>query len=181
MEPTEQPESFQAQAAAWPPLHTHYVYAAKFLCGELRQTDREGPVQPGRYSTAINVHNPHHIPVVLRKKAILLYDGEHPEKAKERPLPPVKQECPVVRELRPDYGLEIDCPDIRDVLLRDAAGNPGPQAPVFIKGWVVIETMTIQPLDVVAVYTTESVTGEPTTPAIAIERVPGTRTLVWGF
>ena len=183
METFEHPQPPEGQAApGWPTLHTHYVYAAKFLCGELRQIDREGPVQPGRYSTAINVHNPHHIPVVFRKKAVLLYNGEHPEQAKERPLPPTQRECPAVRELGPDYGLEIDCPDIRDVLLRDASGKPGPQAPVFIKGWVVIETMTTISLDIVAVYTTESITGQAAAPpSIAIERVPGTRTLTWGF
>ena len=38
----------------------HWVYAAKFLCGELKPTEpeREGPAETGRYATAINVHNP---------------------------------------------------------------------------------------------------------------------------
>ena len=172
-------EQQHGAAPPWP-LRAHHVYAAKFLCGELEQTDKEGPVQPGRYSTAVNVHNPHHVAVGFRKKAVLLYDGRHPEHAKEHPLPPAHSEWPLIIQLEPDYGLEIDCPDIREVLLRDASGKPGPQAPIFIKGWVVIETLSSLPLDVVAVYTTEAVAGGPGGPAIAIERVPGTETLAFG-
>src|SRR5437867_10902769 len=52
----------------------------------------EGPVEPGSYSTAINVPNPHWHPVVIRKKAILLFDGSHPAEAVERPVPPVHRE-----------------------------------------------------------------------------------------
>jgi N-acetylmuramoyl-L-alanine amidase len=128
------------------PRPFHYVYAAKFLCGDLRPSEREDPVNPGSYATAINVHNPHAHPVPIRKKAILLYRAESPEEAVEQPTPPAR---PVVVELAEDFGLEIDCKDIRQVLLRD-----GPRAPEFIKGWVVVETLTDMPLEVVAVYTT---------------------------
>ena len=77
------------------------------------------PVEAGRYATAINVHNPSPRPVVFRKKAVLLFDGSHPEDALERPMPPRR---PVTRKLGPDFGLEIDCRDIREVLLRDVGG-----------------------------------------------------------
>ncbi len=68
----------------------HWVYAAKFLCGELKPSDpqREGPAETGRYATAINVHNPGRRPVAFRKKAVLLFDGSHPDDALERPIPP---------------------------------------------------------------------------------------------
>ena len=58
----------------------HWVYAAKFLCGELKPTEpeREGPAEAGRYATAINVHNPGRRPIAFRKKAVLLFDGSHP-------------------------------------------------------------------------------------------------------
>jgi hypothetical protein len=168
----------------WPPWPQpfHYVYAAKFLCGDLKASGAEGPVEPGSYATAINVHNPHPHPVAIRKKAILLYDGERPDEAVERPTPPVRGEQTVVQELGPDWGLEIDCPDIRNVLLRDAAGQPGPRAPVFIKGWVVVETLADVPLDVVAVYTAGPLErGVPAAPSIATDRVPGARTVLPGF
>ena len=153
----------------------HWVYAAKFLCGEIKpdEPEREGPAEPGRYATAINVHNPGPRPIAFRKKAVLLFDGSHPDDALERPIPPRR---PVARKLGPDLGLEIDCRDIREVLLRDPAGGPGPKAPIFIKGWVVIETVADTPLDVVAVYTSQAF-GPPETqaPSIAVDRVTGNR------
>ena len=116
-----------AAVPGWPwPRFFRYVYAAKFLCGELKRTAAaapEGPVEPGSYATAINLHNPHGYPVGIRKKAILLYDGSHPEEAVERPVPPVHPQSPVMKELGPDYGLEIDCRDIREVLLSPAPGT----------------------------------------------------------
>jgi hypothetical protein len=173
--------------APWPwPRFFRYVYAAKFLCGELKRPAaavQEGPVAPGSYATAINVHNPHGYPVGIRKKAILLYDGSHPEEAVERPIPPVHPQCPVLKELGPDYGLEIDCRDIREVLLAPAPGTTGPKAPTFIKGWVVVETLVDAPLDVVAVYTVAPIApkNEPQPVSIDTERVPGTRILLPGF
>ena len=153
----------------------HWVYAAKFLCGEIKpaEPEREGPAEPGRYATAINVHNPGGRPIAFRKKAVLLFDGSHPDDALERPIPPRR---PVARKLGPDFGLEIDCRDIRELLLRDPAGGPGPKAPIFIKGWVVIETVADTPLDVVAVYTSQAF-GPPETqaPPIAVDRVTGNR------
>jgi hypothetical protein len=170
-------------AAAFPwPRYFRHVYAAKFLCGDLKRMDVEGPVAPGSYATAINVHNPHFHPVLVRKKAILLFDASHPEAAVERPTPPVHRERPVLKELGPDWGLEIDCRDIRELLLEAVAGQPGPQAPTFIKGWVVIETLSDSPLDVVAVYTVEPIGSKGSQPvSITIDRVPGRRLLFPGF
>ncbi len=174
----------QQQAALQWPFFFRYVYAAKFLCGELKPMDVEGPVTPGRYATAINVHNPHGHPVAIRKKAILLYNAEHPEQAVERPIPPVHGERTVIKELGPDWGLEIDCRDIRELLLKDASGQTGPPAPVFIKGWVVVETLADTSIDVVAVYTAgplEAAGAARTSPSIETERIPGTRTFLPGF
>jgi hypothetical protein len=180
MAATEQPAAPPPQFP-WP-LFFRYVYAAKFLCGELKRAGPEGPVEPGSYSTAINVHNPHAHSVGIRKKAILLYDGRHPEEAVERPTPPVRRECPVIKELGPDWGLEIDCRDIREVLLTTAAGEVGPPAPIFIKGWVVIETLSDAPLDVVAVYTVAPLGTKGQQPvSIATDRIPGNRVFLPGF
>jgi hypothetical protein len=171
-----------AAAFPWTHFYFRHVYAAKFLCGDLKRMPIEGPVEPGSYSTAINVHNPHWHPVVIRKKAILLFDGSHPEEAVERPVPPVRRERPVMKELGPDWGLEIDCRDIRELLLEVVPGQPGPKAPTFIKGWVVIETLSDSPLDVVAVYTVEPLGAKGSQPvSITMDRVPGQRLLLPGF
>jgi hypothetical protein len=154
------------------------VYSAKFLCGEFDKTPGpvagpeirgEGPVKPGNYQTAINVHNPNRIPVLIHKKAVLLFSGSEPLASPapgdfEVPHPPG---MPVTAILPPDWGLEIDCADIRQVLL---GAPPAPGAPLpFIKGWVILEVVHVPvdvpvsfeidtrdlPLDVVAAYTAQ--------------------------
>jgi len=150
------PSAFQGQAegaAFVGPGRVLLVYAAKFLCGRLPEHDPnvEAPVGPGSYTTAINVHNPNHRTVRITKKAVLLFPGSRkPEQPREpwRPEPPVE---PI--ELGPDYGVEIDCRDIREVLL---SGVPL-LAPAFIKGWVVLECEA--PLDVDVVYTAQGLGG----------------------
>jgi hypothetical protein len=150
-----------------------FVYATKFVCGLFRpeqpQPAEEGPVEPGSYATAINIHNPHSKVVTIVKKAVLLFDGTERDRDVEIPKPPHKART---AELGPDWGMEIDCRDIRDVLLSEQAGTPGPRAPAFIKGWVVIESP--DPLDVVAVYTVRTL-GEPGGVSIATDRVTATR------
>jgi hypothetical protein len=69
--------------------------------------------------------------------------------------------------LEPDFGFEIDCADIREVLL----GLP-PVPPTFVKGWVVIESPYGEPIDVVAVYTVTSREGDV---SITTDRVLGTQ------
>jgi len=138
------------------------VYAAKFICGVWSEPSPavEGPVEPGSYATAINVHNPNPSEgVSFAKKAVLLFSANEKEEGFEVPKPPSgRREA----NLGPDYGMEIDARDIRQELL---SGQPVP-APLFIKGWVVIESPL--PLDVVAVYTVRAPNGEV---SIAIDRV----------
>ena len=141
---------------------TTFVYAAKFICGsmpELPQPTEEGPVEPGSYATAINVHNPNAEGVVFIKKAVLLFTQTEKEEGFEIPKEPSgRREA----QLGPDWGMEIDGRDIRQELLSGQA----PPAPVFIKGWVVIESQL--PLDVVAVYTVRAPSGGV---SIATDRV----------
>ena len=119
------------------------VYSAKFLCGEMgggaAGNVLEGPVKPGNYLTAINVHNPNGNVVILRKKALLLFNaGQVPPAGPEARFGP----GPLITvDLPPDWGFEIDCSDIRKVLL---ANTPVPP-PVFIKGFVVIEVASQGP------------------------------------
>jgi hypothetical protein len=118
------PWSKNKQRKQQPP---RYQYAIKFVCGR-----PDFPVvAPGRYFTAINVHNPGEKPALVLKKIAVALPGE--------------KAGPVSRfflaQLRPDEALEIDCPDI----LRHA------QLQSFLKGFVVLESEAA--LDVVAVYT----------------------------
>lgn len=162
-----------------PPPPQHFprltVYSAKFLCGEYRldraaeKAGREGPVKPGNYATAINIHNPSPWrTVAFRKKAVLLFDGSDPH-ANDEPERPREPGRLFTVELRPDFGMEIDCPDIRKVLLEGRVKPPS-----FIKGWVVLETWDPTPLDVVAVYTAHTFLDDrPEGFSIETDRVPG--------
>jgi hypothetical protein len=165
------------------------VYAAKFLCGEFERTGicitgivgascttnadcvdptgegicqlREGPVKPGNYQTAVNIHNPTRKPITFVKKAVLLFSNDPANPVPdpgtfEQPLPPGPYFSAFLER---NWGMEIDCPDIREVLL----GMPPPTDPTvplpFIKGYVVLETFgSREILDVVAAYTTHGFT-----------------------
>jgi hypothetical protein len=158
-----------------------FTYAVKFLCGEFdrqlvgEHSRLEGPVKPGNYLTAINIHNPNGRTVPLEKRGILLFAGSEPT-AQERFEQPVKPAPPLKAELPGDWGMEIDCPDIRMQLLRGAA----PPAPTFIKGWVIISCPA--PLDVVAVYTSHTFSREGLNEGFALEvdRVPPSQASLLG-
>lgn len=149
-----------ASGSATPP---YLSYAVKFACGDFGKlipasaaNVPEGPVKPGDYQTAINVHNPSAgLTVAFVKKAVLLYSGTKPvpETAFEVPKPPRPQ---VNASLQPDFGMLIDCQDIRTKLVTAPAA---PVAPTFIEGYVVIQQPQPAagagpaPLDVTAMYT----------------------------
>jgi hypothetical protein len=143
------------------------VYAAKFVLGTMPQPQppQEGPVEPGSYSTVINIHNPSPSEGVgFVKKAVLLFsENETVKEGFEIPQAPSERR---EAQLGPDYGMQIDGPDIRQVLL---SGKLVP-APVFIEGWVVIESPLS--LDVVGVYTVRAPNG---TVSIATDRVVATQ------
>jgi hypothetical protein len=114
---------------------TEFQYAVKIVCGEvLAQDNVPTPVAPGRYWTAINIHNPTRCQDAhFRWKVAVASPGQPgPISAYSRLLP-----------LRPDEALEIDCPQVMKAVSQ--------QPPLkFVKGYVVIES-DIE-LDVVAVY-----------------------------
>ncbi len=142
------------------------VYSAKFLCGPA--FGKEG-VQPGSYSTAINVHNPHNGTVYLYKKAVIA-------EREDEPRGRISDLRKVV--LGPDEAIEIDCIDVYSLLgpgedeteetqqteaglttLSIDTSNISPVSSLvrFIKGFVVIYASA--PLDVVAVYTASTTVG----------------------
>jgi hypothetical protein len=155
-----------------------YQHSAKFVCGRSNFAASNGPVLAGEYATAINVHNPNFTTVAgasyvpagtrgfsssfsttFRKKALVLYpqattDPASPPETAQRPGPWIRPDS-----LASDYGFEIDCSDIRNVLLGDISpeegSQPDPRAADdnLIKGYVVIEARAPLPLDVVVAYT----------------------------
>jgi hypothetical protein len=114
---------------------TEFQYAVKIVCGEVvAQNGVATPVAPGRYWTAINIHNPAICQDAhFRWKVAIANPVEPgPISAFQRPI-----------TLQPDRAVEIDCPQVMQAF---------PQQPSlrFVKGYVVIESDV--ELDVVAVY-----------------------------
>ena len=161
-----------------------WQHAAKFICGDSGGTsDASQPVLVGTYATEINVHNPNLHTVrgnattrggpstsasfspTFRKKVLVLEqttDGG----VLEAPQPPSAWFRP--DQLRPDWGMMIDCLDIRSHLL---AGDPHADDRLLI-GFVVIEARGKLPLDVVATYTVMEEEGVTfTTTSVDVETV----------
>jgi len=113
-----------------------FEYAVKFVCGSPPDVAAP-PVAPGRYFTAINVHNPGDRPIGFRKKFAIALPGER--------VGPISKFFDA--RLGPDEAFEIDCADILQAF--------GPrQQQRLMKGFAVIQLFdTTAALDVVAVYT----------------------------
>ena len=116
-----------------------YQYSVKFVCGCAGDDCKCGPVAPGKYFTAINIHNPSDKLVKFRKKVAVALPGEQPGHVSKF----------TSNALGGDEALEIDCPDIYRL-----AGLP---KGCFLKGFLVIQSLT--ELDVVAVYTAAGADG----------------------
>lgn len=127
----------------------YFEYAVKIVCGT-PPLERSAAVAPGRYFTAINIHNPNPNPidtVFFRKKFALTA-------AKEQPGPVSKFSMNV---LVSDHALEIDCADVfAQIKFKE-----------FAKGFAVIQSPAA--LDVVAVYTAAGGTKQVET--LHLERV----------
>lgn len=127
--------SCQCSSSASPSGRIDYQYAVKIAAGQLA-LGRLRILPPGRYDTAINIHNPSRCDTVSFRWKVAVG------------LPGLEAgQVSAFRDgrLGPDQALEIDWQDIQRALTPD--GHP---PPAFVKGWVVIETPA--QLDVVAVY-----------------------------
>ena len=121
-----------------PPMPGWNEYAAKFACGTIPpSTSDQLLLNVGRYFTTVNVHNPS-----VEKDADLWYKATASRKPPELQVPSGFKKV----VLKPDYGLQIDCSEIRDLVATTS--------PEFIEGWVVI--MTPAHLDVAPIYTAGS-------------------------
>jgi hypothetical protein len=132
---------------------SEFQYAVKIVCGEVKPADNN-PVAPGRYWTAVNLHNPDTCKTAnfWLKIGIAKLDLQSPVSQYYGPLP-----------LRPDGIIEFDCPTIKAI-----AGQLVSPSPLFVKGYMVIKS-DIE-LDVVAVYTGSA--GPSASNSFCTERVP---------
>jgi hypothetical protein len=119
-------------------------YGAKFVCG----TNAPGNFVYGIYATTVNIHNPHFVPVVFKKKAVIALS----QRSEPGEISPLVEEA-----LGPDAALGVDCTDIRNLFPTKPKG--------FIEGFLVIQVYPASDqgdlfeLDVVAAYTARHRTG----------------------
>ena len=155
------PVIFPPPTPALPHLVDHgrpcreFQYAAKLVSGIANQEQGAGIVAPGRYYTAINVHNPATCKTVTFRWKVAVAD----------PLKPGLITRFQTLTLRPDQAVEIDSPHVARVL--------GLAPTRFVKGYVVLESPC--ELDVVAVYTVGPPSAGPAAGnvvAFHTERVP---------
>lgn len=138
---------------------TEFQYAVKLVQGAAPVLSDLSVIVPGRYFTAINVHNPSTCKTVTFRWKVALadVDGRHVS------IISAFQNA----TLRPDEALEIDAPLIARVVSHGTTR--------FLKGFVVLESPC--ELDVVAVYTGSPAGQGPASPpaldlAFHTERVP---------
>jgi hypothetical protein len=140
-------------------------YSAKFMCGVVKEEGPGSPVQPGTYSTSINIHNAEIVTPVIFVKKVVLAPVE--SVAQKEPVPPSRFRRD---ELKPDFAEYVDCRVIRGML------GPAGTAP-FVEGFVVVialpvnRELTPSQLDVVGVYTVSHREGQDTD----LEMLPATQ------
>lgn len=119
-----------------------WSYSAKFLCGTISLPTIGGlpdPLLAGTYLTAINIRNYNFKAVPITKRVVL---------TKPESQAPGLIGSATSLDLTALQGLEVDCKDIVTLL---GGATPPDLTTVFIKGFVMIES--VLDLDVVGVYT----------------------------
>ena len=129
---------------------TEFQYAVKIICGTAtaQAGATSGPVAPGTYFTAVNIHNPSKCDIVAFRWKVAQAGIE----------PGVVSQFTNLR-LGPDQAVELDCPQFSKFFPNLA----------FLKGYLIIESP--EELDVVAVYTSTTVLQVPVN-TFHTERVP---------
>jgi hypothetical protein len=168
------PDAPQAQIAttgqyAW-------SYAAKFVCGfqgiATAAQPGEPVVKPGNYASEINIHNPAYKQVPLRKKFLVLVNGQQVIREPQQ-IEPMKV---ITMTLGPDFATMDDCNNLWRLTY---PGLPVPSPmPVFIGYLVILSPLE---LDVDVVYTANApgdLAVTPTGVSIDVERVTGKRVFI---
>lgn len=138
-----------------------FVYSVKFVCGEQQSGCCGcGPVQPGRYSTEINILNPENKKGAVIKRAIpLVLAGAVSGREPKFRLPETKE----LMILPPHTATMDDCCHLSEILL----GAP-PAKPLSLTIGV-LEIISNVQLNVTAVYTATD--GSGGRPSIEVEQV----------
>jgi hypothetical protein len=123
-----------------------FQYAAKVICGINRES---GKLAHGVYETVVNIHSPNRDVTGFRFKLALA--GE----MRDGVISPFRD-----ARILPDAAQFFSCNDLHRLFNIPAA--------TVIDGFFVIESK--EPLDVIAVYTTNDIAGNGV-PAIEVERV----------
>ena len=116
------------------PAQKGLEYSVKLICGE---TVGKDGLEPGRYSTVINIRNSSEQPATLKIQAV-------EAKSLDAPGGTISPYQNV--DLKPGAAIKVDCATIRKLL-----ENSLPSPTAFIEGFAVINSTA--PLDVFGVYT----------------------------
>ena len=108
------------------PAQTYVEYTAKFACGIATATSTP-MVQPGTYSTTINIHNPHDDIFSAQKSTTFMKKAVQSLPEGVTPLPP---SALMTDSLTNDFAEEVDCTIIKRLLSITSTS--------FIEGYVVI-------------------------------------------
>lgn len=129
--------SIASAAFASATLPDRFEYAAKFVCGvESFQTapaPSEPVVNPGNYTTAVNIHNPWQFPVTVTKQIVISNPERFPDTRFEVPT------ARVVEKIPSGSAMYVDCTEIVNLLKSHGAGISGS----FIEGFVVIDSFAL--------------------------------------
>ncbi len=150
---TQTPGARPVDADSVPPeagsvqLDAQFSYAAAFTCGVSPQTAFVRIV-PGRYATAVQIHNPSLSGVSMRRRLSLTFPSVA---AGPAPLPGLVSDW-IMTEIGPGESIEVDCGEIPGDFLR------GVMLPPYVQGFLVIQSRTS--LDVTAIHTTATIDGK---------------------
>jgi hypothetical protein len=144
-----------------PPEVRLFAYSVQFVCGEQNEECCGcAPVRPGRYSTEINIHNPHATQAPVLKRVIPLVLAGAVIGREPSFKPPAAQE--IIR-LPAHNATMDDCCRLVEMLLGAPARGPMP----LTQG--ILEIVSTVELSVTAVYTATN--GAGSAPAIEVKQI----------
>lgn len=140
-----------------------FVYAVKFVCGVQPECDCEcAPVQPGNYSTEINIHNYSSNEVTVVKRFVPVVLAGAPAGREPRVAAP-RAEDKIV--LPPHTATMDDCCRITELLFGAPVASPVPLTIGFL------ELTASADIAVTAVYTTSGLTSQGV--SISVDQIEG--------